>query len=213
MLSIAEQSVAQKLRHFHPDLDSLVPSPEFSVAPAQKSHHFHLDLDRLAPSPELSAAPAGEMELPDLVMLAARRIPSLQGSLRAVEQVHRYSRSILAVRTRHELVGCCALLLLNQSGIEALLDGSLSIAEPSQSHLVRAGETAAAIYIWALCTRRTAVAAIGNAMQWLRQPMYARADLYARPATPEGKKLMIRAGFQALLGPEANSLWVYRRPS
>jgi hypothetical protein len=180
---------------------------------AQKSHHCRLDLDNLVPSPEFSVDPAQDEELPYLVKMAARQIAGLQGTCLAVEQVHRYSRSILAVRKRHELVGCFATMLLNQSGIEALLDGSLSIAEPSRSHLVQAGETAAAIYVWAICGHRMAVAAAGNVMRWLRQAPYARADLYARPATPEGKKLMIRAGFQALLGSEANSLWVYRRPS
>jgi hypothetical protein len=178
-----------------------------------KHPHFRLDLERLTPSPEFSVAPAGEVELLYLVTMAALRIPSVRGSLRAVEQVHRHSGSILAVRKRHELAGCFATLSLNQSGTEALLDGSLSVAEPSQSHLVRAGETAAAIYVWAVCGHRMAVAAAGNVMQWLRQPMYARADLYARPATPEGKKLMIRAGFYPLVGTEPKSLWVYRRPS
>jgi hypothetical protein len=180
---------------------------------AISSRHFRLDLDDLAPSPEFSVAPAADEELPYLATITARHIPGLQGTYLAFEQVHRYSRSILAIRKRHELVGCFTALLLNHGGLEHLLGGGLSIAEPSQSHLVRPGETAAAIYVWAVCLPPIAVRATGNVMQWLRQPMYARADLYARPGTPKGKTFMIHAGFHPLAGPEAKSLWVYRRPT
>ncbi len=172
-----------------------------------------LDLDHLPPSRRFSVAPAADEDLPHLATMTARHIPSLQGTYLALERVQRYSHSILAIRNRHELVGCFAALLLNHAGFEHLLDGCLSIADPSQSHLVRPGETAAAIYVWALCIPRMAVGATGNVMQWLRQTTYARADLYARPGTPKGRTFMSQAGFRLLSGSEAKSLWVYRRPT
>ena len=172
-----------------------------------------LDLDRLPPNPRFSVAPAADEDLPYLGKMTARLIPGLQGTYSGFEQVHRHSRSILAIRTGHGLVGCFAALFLNRSGFEHLLDGGLSIADPSQSLLVRPGETAAAIYVWALCAPGMAVAATGNVMQWLRQSMYARADLYARAATVRGRAFMMRAGFHPLTGSKAKSLWVYRRPT
>jgi hypothetical protein len=171
------------------------------------------DLDRLPPNPKFSVAPANGEDLSYLGKMTARLIPGLQGTYPAFEQVHRHSRSILAIRNRHGLAGCFAALLLNGCGFEHLLNGDLSVADPSRSHLVRPGEPAAAIYVWALCVPRMAVAATGDVMQWLRQSMYARADLYARAGTPKGKAFMIRAGFHPLSGSKVKSLWVYRRPA
>jgi hypothetical protein len=171
------------------------------------------DLDHLPPSPRFSVAPAANDDLPFLALMMARHIPNLKGTYPAFEQVHRHSQSILAIRNRQGLAGCFAALFLNDGGYEHLLDGSLSIAEPSQSHLVRPGETATAIYVWAFYMPGIVAGSAGNVMQWLRQSMYARADLYGRAGTLRGKAFMIRTGFRPLAGSEAKSLWVYRRPT
>ncbi len=99
-----------------------------------------------------------------------------QRNLRALERVQHYSRSILAIRNGHEIVGCFAALLLNHDGFERLLDGDLNVSDPSQSHLVRPGETAAAIYVWALCMTGMAAGATGNVMEWLRHEICARRN-------------------------------------
>jgi hypothetical protein len=176
------------------------------VAPSQC-----LDFDHIAPNRRFSVAPAADQDLPSLATMTARHIPGLRGTYQAFEQVQRHSHSILAIRNKDKLVGCFAALLLNGGGFEHLLRNSLSMAHPSPSHLARPGETAAAIYIWALCAPGMAVGAAGNVMQWLRQDMYVRADLYARPSTAKGKAFMIRAGFQPLPGSGANAIWVYHR--
>lgn len=134
-----------------------------------------------------------------------------QRNLRALERVQHYSRSILAIRNGHEIVGCFAALLLNHDGFERLLDGDLNVSDPSQSHLVRPGETAAAIYVWAICMTGMAAGATGNVMEWLRHEIYAKAELYARPSTPKGRAFLIRLGFHPLAASEPNSLWAYRR--
>jgi hypothetical protein len=171
-----------------------------------------LILDHLPPSEKFSVAPAADKDLPYLAAMTARHIPSLRGTYQALEQVQRYSRSIFAIRNSNELVGCFAALFLSDSGFELLLDGGLSVANPSQAHLVRPGKTAAAIYVWALCMPGMAEAT-GNIMQWLRQDEYAGANLYARPTTPKGKAFLIRLGFHPLATSDAKSLWVYRRPN
>ena len=172
-----------------------------------------LILDHLPPGREFSVAPAADKDLPFLAAMTARHIPSLRGTYQALEHVQRYSQSIFAIRNSNELVGCFAALFLNDSGFEQLLDGGLSVADPSQAHLARPGETAAAIYVWALCLPGMAAGATGNIMQWLRQDEYAGANLYARPTTPKGKAFLIRLGFHPLATSEENSFWVYRRPT
>jgi hypothetical protein len=171
-----------------------------------------LDLEHMLPNPRFSVTPALDEDLPGLATMTARHIPGLKGTYPALAQVQRHSRSILAIRNRQELVGCFAALLLNDSGFARLLQNSLSIADPSQEHLARPGETAAAIYVWAVCAPGMAVGAAGNVMQWLKQDSYARADLYAKPSTLKGNAFMIRAGFHPLAGTEANLIWVYDRP-
>ncbi|MGH6801696.1 MAG: hypothetical protein ACRECZ_09845, partial [Methylocella sp.] len=146
-----------------------------------------LNLDHVPPSREFSVAPAADKDLPYLAAMTARHIPNLKGTYQALEQVQRYSQSILAIKNGNELVGCFAALFLNDNGLEQLLDGGLSVAAPSQIHLVRPGETAAAIYVWALCMPGIGAGATGNIMQWLRQDEYVGANLYARPTTPKGK--------------------------
>ena len=173
-------------------------------APAKRS-----DLEILPESQRFSVGPAADSDLPELATMLAAHIPNLQGTYLAFEQAHRHSRSILAIRNSNGLVGCFAALFLNNGGFERLVDGSLSIVE--QSYLVRPGETAAALYVWAICMPKMAVSATGNAFDWLRQDAYAKADLYARPGTPKGKTFMIRVGFQPLADSDGKSLWVYRR--
>lgn len=183
-----------------------------------KGHHSFaattprcLDLDHFPPNRRFSVAPAADEDLPYLATLTARHISGLKGTHSAIERVQHYSRSILAIRNRREIIGCFAALLLNHDGFERLLGGGLDVSDPSQSHLVRPGETAAAIYVWALCMTGMAAGATGNVMEWLRHEIYAQAELYARPSTPKGRAFLIRLGFHPLAASEPNSLWVYRR--
>jgi hypothetical protein len=78
-----------------------------------------LDLDHLPPNRRFSVAPADDEDLPFLAAMTARHIPTLQGTYQAIERVQRYSRSILAIRNKDELVGCFAALFLNHEGLTA----------------------------------------------------------------------------------------------
>jgi hypothetical protein len=62
-------------------------------APAKRS-----DLEVLPQSQRFSVGPAADSDLPELAAMLAAQIPSLQGTYLAFEQVHRHSRSILAIR-------------------------------------------------------------------------------------------------------------------
>jgi hypothetical protein len=144
--------------------------------------------------------------------LTCRHLPGLAANYEAVQEVHRFSKSILAVHSAEGLVGSYAFLFLSPKGLHELLAGQLSRARPSREHLVGPNEIAAALYAWAMCLPGAVVGAMGNIMAWLRQPRYARADLYGRPATDKGERFMTKTGFCPLSGlGGSDTLWIYRR--
>jgi hypothetical protein len=172
-----------------------------------------LGLENLPDNHRFSAGPAAEDELPHLGAMMARHIPGLRASQAAFEEVHRYSQSILSIRGKSGLAGCFAALLLNSEGLARLLHGCLPVAAPPPSLLVRPEEAAAGIYIWALCFPGLAAGAAALIMQWLNQPLYAGADIYARAATARGEAFLVRTGFCPLEDATKSSLWAYRRRS
>src|SRR5579885_407229 len=143
-----------------------------------------LGLENLPDNHRFSAGPAAEDELPHLGAMLARG-----------------------------LAGCFAALLLNSEGLARLLHGCLPVAAPPPSLLVRPEEAAAGIYIWALCFPGLAAGAAALIMQWLNQPLYAGADIYARAATARGEAFLVRTGFCPLEDADKSSLWAYRRRS
>lgn len=182
----------------------------FEAAFAAPAHHWLLD--NLPISRRFSVSPAAVEDLPFLMALTARHIPGLTGALDAARRAHDHSASILAVRDQRGLVGSYAFLFLNRNGLEALLDGDFPIASPDTRLLAGAQEQAAALYAWAMCLPGPVVGAMGNIMALLRRPAHARADLYARPATPKGEQFMIKTGFRPLADARtAPALWAYRR--
>lgn len=182
--------------------------PELS--PAASAHHWLLD--NLPISRRFSISAARAEDLPFLMDLTARHIPGLSGALDAARRVQDHSASILAVRDQRGLVGSYAFLFLNENGLSALLQGEFPIAQPHVRLLAPRGETAAALYAWAMCLPGAIVGAMGNIMEQLREPAYARADIYARPATPKGEQFMIKTGFRPLARAGASPpLWAYRR--
>jgi predicted GNAT family N-acyltransferase len=99
---------------------------------------------------------------------------------------------------------------LNALGLERLLTGALSIADPDLGCLAAPGEAPSAIYAWAMYLPGSAVAAMGNIMEFLRRPGFAEIPLYARPGTQKGSRFMKRTGYAPVTeGPP--DLFVNRR--
>ncbi len=173
-------------------------------------HRFELEF--LAASRRFGAHVASEDELPALVELTVQHLPGVAKASQAIFEVHRKSSSVLAITRNAELVGGAAVLALNKLGFEALLDDRLSVANPDLSLLCGPNEAVTAIYAWALCVPGPVVAAMGQIMDWLRQPRFIGRDIFGCPGSIGGQHFMRKIGFQSLgqtLG--GQPLSVYRR--
>jgi hypothetical protein len=98
------------------------------------------------------------------------------------------------------LVGCSALMMLNDHGLSALLSGDIDRRDPAPSYLTPAGERPAAIYVWALASPSVAADGIAKIIMRLQSPPYERADLYASPATRAGLRFLRALGFEPIPG-------------
>lgn len=169
------------------------------------------DFDDLAlmPSRRISAAPAALSELDELIGLAQRLIPPLAAAEPSIRAVFRHNPdSVWAVRGSSGLCGVFAMLLLNRSGERALLAGALDAAAPELDFLIRPGERAAAVYLWAIATPGFAVDAFRIVSLWLRSAPYSSADIYTRVTTPRGTQFAINIGFKPMRG---TGLYRFRR--
>ena len=156
---------------------------------------------------------ATDEEISEIIGLTATYLPNVSVDPSAVWAVHRKAKSILSVRGRNGLIGATAFLPLTAQGFEVFQSGQFSIESPDTSLLTRPGERASAIYSWALCVPGSAVASMGQVMDWMRRPSYAGCDIYACPGTPAGERFMKKIGFEMLTQELNNTpLWIYRRP-
>jgi len=176
-----------------------------------EDHHRDLDSLRLRHSPKLR--PASVEEIPALLAFAAPEIPAIQASMGVVRRVQEANpNSILVIESRKDVSGVIALLLLNARGLDALLAGELCFANPDPSQLAAPNDPLAAIYVWILCARGKAAAAVGEVMQWAQRDGRENANIYARPTTPLGERFMDRCGFRPVRCGQAD-LWRYSRLS
>ncbi len=160
-----------------------------------------LDFDDLGhlPARRIIAAPASPEEIDSLFRLARRLIPPLSAAEAAAHEVYRHNPdSIWAVKGRSGLIGVFAMLLLNQAGFGDLLAGRFDAAKPSLALLTRPGETAAAVYLWAIATPGFAVDAFRVVSRWLQAPPYAAADIYTRGSTAAGTRFANSIGFKPI---------------
>ncbi|HEX2147160.1 MAG TPA: hypothetical protein VHG11_05845, partial [Pseudorhizobium sp.] len=105
---------------------------------------------------------------------------------------------------RHErLVGVYCMLFLKESGLDSLLSGDFDLHSPPLEHLAAPSERPKAIYKWLVVGPGSASSGIGAISEMLSQERYAAADLYARPQTPEGRRVMISVGFHPIPGNRA----------
>jgi hypothetical protein len=169
------------------------------------------ELDLLERYEEIDASPARLEELPAMLALARGAVPGVAVQAAIVERIyHLHPESIFPFRYGRQIIGGIAFLYLNDDGLDRLLLDELDFADPDPAVLAPAGETPAALYVWALVARGRAAGGIANVSLCLREEPYALADYYAQPATQSGARLLARLGFQ----PENSfqrSLWTYRR--
>ena len=110
--------------------------------------------------------------------------------------------------------GFLALLMLNEAGMERLIDGTLDTSDPDLSLLTTQNESPAGIYLWAVHARGPLSGGIPLVFEKISTPLYAHADLYARAVTPDGRRILEATGFArgaTFRGVSAPQLHMYRR--
>ncbi len=136
-------------------------------------------------------------EIPGLLALAAREIPVLSTAADAVARVSIRNRDSVWVFRRADVpVGIYAMLHLSKDGLEALLLGELNTSFPDSHCMVPTGEAPAAIYKWAVVAPGMASAGICAISRMLQSDLYANANLFARPTTMGGERIMASLGFR-----------------
>jgi len=91
--------------------------------------------------------------------------------------------------------GFFAVLPLTHEGMRGLIDGSLDTRKPNISFIARQSERPAGIYIWAIHAKGTLVAGIPLVLQKITAPLYRGVNLYSRPVTKEGLRVLEPLGF------------------
>jgi predicted GNAT family N-acyltransferase len=91
--------------------------------------------------------------------------------------------------------GFLAVLPLTHEGTRRLVDGRLDTKNPDLSCVARQSERPAGIYVWAIHAKGTLVAAIPLVLQKISTPLYQGVNLYSRPITKEGLRVLEPLGF------------------
>lgn len=97
---------------------------------------------------------------------------------------------------KSEAAGFLSVLLLNEPGLAALLDGSLDLLDPPDAMLVAQSERPAAIYVWATFTPGRMALGIPTVFDHFTAPRYAQCDIYSTSNTLRGARSMERLGFE-----------------
>jgi predicted GNAT family N-acyltransferase len=91
--------------------------------------------------------------------------------------------------------GFLAVLPLTHEGTRRLVDGRLDTRNPDLSFVARQWERPAGIYVWALHAKGAIAAAIPLVLQKYSSPLYRGVNIYSRPVTKEGLRLVEQVGF------------------
>jgi hypothetical protein len=162
-----------------------------------QAHRRH-DFDELYPlrTHHLSLAPAEIADVPLALSIAEKSIAAELADARCIGKIiARNSDNITLIRKQSEIVGVCALLMLRAAGLEALLLEEINLKDPDDELLTTEAETPAAIYVWGIVSPGTASEALRIMSVRLRRDNFARANLFSRPVTAGGERLMASLGF------------------
>jgi predicted GNAT family N-acyltransferase len=91
--------------------------------------------------------------------------------------------------------GFLAVLPLTHEGTRRLIDGSLDTRNPDLDCVARQSERPAGIYVWAIHAKGAIVAAIPLVLQKFSTPLYQGINIYSRPITKEGLRVLEPLGF------------------
>lgn len=149
--------------------------------------------------------PARVEDLPKAAEFVARLMPQLAlGDLSRFARLVQFDPDTIQLFLHDErIVGLYCMLFLRDSGLKALVAGNLDLTDPALEHLAAPPEPPRAIYNWLVIGPGSASTGISAISKLLSQDRYAAADLYARPETPGGRRIMTNVGFQPIPGNRA----------
>jgi predicted GNAT family N-acyltransferase len=169
----------------------------------QRAHHplDQFDIESLAKRIVIFT-PSGD-EIGSLVELAQRSIAGLTTHAEVVCRVMAHNPDTvwaIARRSRYNPTapsaeGFFALLMLNDAGMRRLIDGTFNASNPDLSLLTAQNEKPAGIYLWAVHAPGSLSGGIALVLEKISSPLYAQADLYARPMTVGGDRILEATGF------------------
>ena len=93
--------------------------------------------------------------------------------------------------------GFLAVLPLTHEGTRRLIDGRLDTRNPELCYVARQSERPAGIYVWAIHAKGAIAAAIPLVLQKFSTPLYRGVNIYSRPVTKEGLRVLEPLGFSA----------------
>jgi hypothetical protein len=159
------------------------------------------DLVALPPRQRVDAGPITTADIPNLLRIAGAAMGVSLASEDVVTRIAcAHPHAVWSFRRNERVVGGVALLMLNASGLAALLQDSFDLNDPPAALMVAPGERPAAIYVWAILGVAFASEGIAHAIIRLQQPPYEQADLYAMPATDAGLRFTCGLGFTLVPG-------------
>jgi len=91
--------------------------------------------------------------------------------------------------------GFLAVLPLTHEGTRRLIDGRLNTKMPELCYVARQSERPAGIYVWAIHAKGTIAAAIPLVLQKFSTPLYRGVNIYSRPVTKGGLRVLEPLGF------------------
>ncbi len=169
------------------------------------------DFDFIPRRSEVDVAPAQSEDFDTLAEMANAKIPDVLVSgdfLRAFAA--RDKDTILSFRLNDTLVGGVAFLFLSEVGVEDLFLDNIDFGNPSDRVLAGPMDDVAGIYTWATALDGRGILGLGNVAEHLSKRRFRLADLYGRPNTDDGRRLVQSVGFRPTASFQ-DDLWIYER--
>ncbi len=155
--------------------------------------------------------PAEGAEIAGARAFAAQLIGEGIVSAEDLERVHRLTdeSALFVAREDGEMTGVLAFVLLNVSGLRAVLTGAFNALAPAAEHVAGPGSPACAFYGWGVAaTTRPSARRVIDGARAIMAGACGHLPKFARPTTEAGHRLMReRLGFEDLPGSFDGLVW------
>ena len=156
-------------------------------------------------------APAEGAEIAAARAFAAQLIGEGIVAAADLERVHRLTgeSALFIAREDGEMTGVLAFVLLNVSGLRAVLTGAFNALAPAAEHVAGPGNPACAFYGWGVAaTTKPSARRVIDGARAVMAGACGHLPKFARPTTEAGHRLMReRLGFEDLPGSFDGLVW------